>query len=423
MMKKKIVILCTLDTKWKEIEFLKEVIVKRGHQVMLLDLSLGKEPPVSGDITPTEVAAAAGSDIKIVRELAGNARGEATQIMTKGAIAKTKELLEYGQLDGVISIGGTSNTTLGTNVMKALPFGVPKYMVSSSASVPALAANFIGTSDITMMHSVVDISGENDLVRDVLMRAGGAICGMAETGGIVLRKGSKKREKPLIAMTEFNFCDNAAKYAAQYLKDKGYDFIGIHAQGMGDKAMEGLIDQGHFDGVLDFVIGSVSENIIGGNRDAGPTRLEAAGKAGIPQVVSCSGLEMISCGPLSRRDHGDPLWISRKLAERKLFLQDDFRVQARTTKEELREIAVVVARKLNKARGPVKFFIPLRAWSTLTNEGAPLYEPETDKVFNEEIKKHLRPEIEVKELDCDLNSKEFALIAVNALNDMMEKVC
>jgi len=140
---------------------------------MLLDLSLGKDAPVSGDITAAEVATAAGSDIETVRELAPKARSETAQIMTKGAIAKAKELLESGQLDGVISIGGTSNTTLGTNVMKALPLGVPKYMVSSSASVPVLAANFIGTSDITVMHSVVDISGENNLVRDVLTRADG----------------------------------------------------------------------------------------------------------------------------------------------------------------------------------------------------------------------------------------------------------
>jgi len=369
-MGKKIVILCTLDTKWKEIEFLKKVISERGHQVMLLDLSLGKEPPVSGDITPAEVAAAAGSDIKTVRALASTARGEATQIMTRGAITKTQELLESGQLGGVIGMGGTSNSTLGTNIMKALPFGVPKYMVSSSASVPALAANYIGTSDITMMHSVVDISGTNDLIRNVLTRAGGAICGMVEASGAFLHKENRRREKPLIAMTEFNFCDTAAKYAAQYLGEKGYDVIGIHAQGMGDRAMEELINQGLFDGVLDFVSASVSENLVGGNRDAGPTRLEAAGKAGIPQVVSCSGLEMISCGPLSRRDHGDPLWTSRRLAERKLFLQDNFRVQARTTKEELRQAAVVIAEKLNKARGPVKFFIPLRGWSTLTTERA-----------------------------------------------------
>jgi len=421
-MKKTIVILCTLDTKWKEIGFLKDVILKRGHQVILLDLSLGKEPPISGDITSAEVAAAGGSDIETVRKLAPKARSEATKIMTKGAIAKAKEMLKTGKLQGVISIGGTSNTTLATNVMKSLPFGVPKYMVSSSASVPALAANFIGTSDITMMHSVVDISGLNDLVRDILTRAGGSISGMVEeTSGIILREGVKKRKKPLIAITEFNFSDMAGKLALQYLEEKGYDVIPFHAQGMGDRAMEELIEQRLFDGVLDLVPAGVSEQLLGGNRAAGPTRLEAAGKIGIPQVVSPCGFEMISCGPLSRRDHGDPLWVSRNLTARKLFLQDDFRVQARTTKTELREIAAVIAQKLNKAKGPVKFLIPLRGWSSLSIKGGPLYEPQTDKVFNEEIKKHLRPDIKVEELDVELNSVEFVQASVNALIDMMEK--
>ncbi|UCD71498.1 MAG: Tm-1-like ATP-binding domain-containing protein [Syntrophobacterales bacterium] len=418
-MEKTIVILCTLDTKWKETEFLKSVILKRGHKVIIVDVSLGGDAPLPGDISPAEIAKAGGSDITTVRKLSPKARGEASQIMTKGSIVKAKELRGAGKLDGIIGIGGNSNTAMATNVMKSLPFGIPKFMVSSAASMPAYAAGFIGTSDITMMHSVVDIAGTNDLNLDVLTRAAGAISGMVETGGAILAKAGKKREKPLIALTRFNFCETAAKIAMNYLEEKGFDVIGIHAQGIGDRAMEELIEQGLFDGVLDFVLGGVSENIIGGNRDAGPTRLEAAGNVGIPQVVSPCGFEMISCGPLSRRDRGDLLWTSRKLAERKLFLQDDFRVQARTTKEELRDIAVTVARKLNKAKGPVKFLIPLRGWSTLTTEGGPLYEPATDKIFSEEIKKHLRPEIDLKELDVELNSAEFAKACVDALEEMM----
>ncbi|UCF85578.1 MAG: Tm-1-like ATP-binding domain-containing protein [Desulfobacteraceae bacterium] len=418
-MEKTIAIICTLDTKWKEIKFLRNVILKRGHKVTILDISLCGDAPLSGDISPAEIAIAGESDIDTVRRLAPNARSKVCEIMTKGSIVKVNELFEAGKLDGIISIGGNSNTAMATNVMKSLPFGVPKFMVSSAASMPAYAAGFIGTSDITMMHSVVDIAGTNDLNLDVLTRAGGAISGMVETGGAILQKAVKKREKPLIALTEFNFSETAAKIAMKYLEEKGFEVIGIHAQGMGDRAMEELIEQGLFDGVLDFVLGGVSENIIGGNRDAGPTRLEAAGNVGIPQVVSPCGFEMISCGPLSRRDQGDPLWNSRRLAERKLFLQDDFRVQARTTKEELREIAIAVARKLNKAKGPVKFLIPLRGWSTLTTEAGPLYEPETDEVFNEEIKKYLRPEIELKELDVELNSAEFAKAFVDALVDMM----
>lgn len=420
-MGKSIVILCTLDTKCDEVELLKEVILNRGHNVLMLDMSLGRDSRISGDIASEEIAAAAGSDIQVVRDLAPKDRGSASTIMTKGSIIKVKELLEEGNLQGIISIGGNSNTAMATTVMKSLPFGIPKYMVSSAASMPAYAAGYIGTSDITMMHSVVDFTGTNDLIKDVLIRAGGAICGMVETAGTVLGKTLRQGKRPLIAISEFNFSDTAARLALKYLDEEGFDTIAMHAQGMGDRAMEELIEQGLFDGVIDFVIAGVSEQLFGGNRAAGPTRLEAAGKTGIPQVLTPSGFEMISCGPLSRKDKGDPLWTSRNLASRKLFLQDDYRVQARTTQDELCEIAVEVAKKLNKAKGPVKFLIPLRGWSTLTIEGAPFFEPETDKVFPKEIKRYLRPEIEVLELDVELNSPEFSRAAVDALVGMIRR--
>jgi uncharacterized protein (UPF0261 family) len=418
-MKNSIVILCTLDTKYDEVQLLKEVILNRGHMVLIIDMSLGKESRLPCDITPREIAEAAGSDIKKVRDLASKDRGLASTIMTKGGIVKAKELMEKGNLHGIISLGGCSNTAMATTVMKSLPFGIPKLMVSSAASMPAYAAGYIGTSDITMMHSVVDFTGTNDLIRDVLARAGGAICGMVENAGTHPGKNEKMRKRPLIAISEFNFCDTAARLAIKYLDEEGFDSIPMHAQGSGDRAMEELIEQGFFDGVIDFVTAGVSEHILGGNRAAGPTRLEAAGKMGIPQVLAPSGFEMISCGPMSRKDKDDPLWTSRNLSSRKLFWQDDYRVQARTTQDELCEIALTVAQKLNKSRGPAKFLIPLRGWSTLTTEGAPFCEPETDKVFSEMLKKHLRPEIEVIEMDVELNSPEFVRAAVDALIGMM----
>jgi len=206
----------------------------------------------------------------------------------------------------------------------------------------------------------------------------------------------------------------------EYLEEKGYEPIAIHAQGIGDRAMEELIAQGIFDGVLDLVPAGVSEEWIGGNRAAGPTRLEAAGARGIPQVVAPCGFEMISCGPLSRKDKGDPLWISRKLAERKMFFPDEFRLQIRTNAEELEETGRIVAEKLNKSTGPVKFLIPTQGWSTLSVQGADLYEPETDRVFSAELKKHLKPDIEVIELETHLNTAEFARAAVDALDEMMK---
>ncbi len=415
-----IVIVSTLDTKGPETSFLKELIERRGHKTILVDTGMGAEPAIKADVTADDVARAGGGNIKEMR--ASRETGKLTPIMIKGAIEKIKELHAAGKVDGIVSFGGASNTTVGTSIMKALPFGVPKFMLSSMASVPAYAGKYIGTSDIAMMHSVLDIAGLNDLVEDALKRAAGAICGMVESGPPITAEALRGREKPLIAMTEFKFSELGAHHAREYLEEKGYEPIAVHAQGIGDRAMEELIGQGIFDGVLDLVPAGVSEELIGGNRAAGPTRLEAAGARGIPQVVTPCGFDMISCGPLSRKDRGDPLWTSRKLSERKMFLPDEFRLQIRTNAEEVKETARIVGQKLNKSKGPVKFLIPTRGWSNLSVQGADLYDPEVDKVFAPELRKHLKPEIQVIELDTDFNSPEFARAAVDALDELMRAI-
>jgi uncharacterized protein (UPF0261 family) len=412
-MTKTIAIVCTLDTKGEEAKYLKELIEARGHKTILVDTNMGGEPTITPDVSAEEVARAGGGDIREIR--ASKKTGEVTPIMIKGASVKVKELLKASQLDGVISFGGASNTTIGTSVMKALPFGIPKFMVSSTASMPAYAARYIGTRDITMMHSVVDIAGFNDLTKAVLERAAGGICGMVEASSGAVEPVT---EKPIIAVTEFKFAEVCGHHVREYLEEKGYEVIPCHAQGIGDRAMEELIEQGLFDGVIDLVPAGVSEQLIGGNRAAGPTRLEAAGQRGIPQVVAPCGFEMISCGPLDRRDRGDPLWTSRRLAERKIFIPDAFRVQVRTSADELREIAQVVAEKLNKSKGPVKFLIPIKGWSALSVEGTDLYDPETDAVFAPALREQLRLDIEVEELDTHLNTPEFARAAVEALDDL-----
>jgi uncharacterized protein (UPF0261 family) len=422
-MSKTIAIVCTLDTKGEEARYLKELIEARGHKTILIDTNMGGEPTIPPDISAEEVARLGGGDIHEIRT--SKKTGELTPIMIKGASIQVKELLEAGQLDGVVSFGGASNTTVGTSVMKALPFGIPKFMVSSMASVPAYAAQYIDTKDITMMHSVVDIAGLNDLSKAVLERAAGGICGMVEASTGAVRPGTDtstglRTGKPIIAVTEFKFAEVCSHHVREYLGEKSYEVIPWHAQGVGDRTMEDLIEEGLFDGVIDLVPAGVSEELIGGNRAAGPTRLEAAGRRGIPQVLTPCGFDMISCGPLDRRDRGDPLWASRKLAERKIFIPDAFRVQVRTNADELREVAQAVAEKLNKSKGPVKFLIPTQGWSALSVEGTDLYEPETDAVFAPALREHLRPDIEVKELDTHLNTPEFARAAVEALEEMMK---
>ena len=418
LMQKTIVLVSTLDTKGSEAAFLKTLIQKRGHRVILLDTNTGGESSILPDISANEVAKAAGWDIEEIRKMKNT--DKASSIMIEGAIKKVKSLLEERELDGIISFGGASNTANATAIMKSLPFGIPKVMLSSTAAMPAYAGGYFGTKDITMIHSVVDIAGLNPLVQDVLKRAAGAICGMVEMGGSSNSLTGTARGKDLIALTEFKFSEECCSHIRRLLEKRGFEVIPFHAQGTGDKAMEELIGDGLFQGVMDIVPAGVGEELLGGNRAAGPNRLETAGKMGIPQIITPCGFDMLSCGPQERGDRGDPLWVSKNIKNRKLFFPDAFRVQARTTSEELREIAREVARKLNRSQGPVAVLIPLKGWSSLDKEGMPLYDPEADKDFIGELKTHLNPKIAIIELDLHLNTREFAEEAVRQFIKLFE---
>jgi uncharacterized protein (UPF0261 family) len=419
LMKKTIVLVATLDTKGSEANFLKGLIQERGHRVILLDINTGAEPSILPDISAKEVARAVGWDIEEIRKMKDT--GKTSSIMVQGAIEKVNRLLEKGELDGIISLGGASNTTMATAIMKALPFGIPKVMLSSSAAMPAYAGGYFGTKDITMIHSVVDLAGFNPLVKVALTKAAGAICGMVEMGEGPPPLSKTKPANGLIALTEFKFSEECCFHVRTLLNEKGFEVIPFHAQGIGDRAMEELVGEGHFQGVVDIVPAGLSEELLGGNRSAGPNRLEAAGKMGIPQIITPCGFDMLSCGPLERRDRGDPLWVSKHIKDRKLFIPDAFRVQARTTAQELREIAREVARKLNQSKGPVAILIPLKGWSSLDKEGMPLYDPEADKAFVDELKIHLDQKISLIELNLHLNTREFAEEAVGQFLSLYKK--
>jgi uncharacterized protein (UPF0261 family) len=262
----------------------------------------------------------------------------------------------------------------------------------------------------------VDIAGLNPLVRDVLKRGAGAICGMAEAAGELrasaIRAGS-------VAITEFKFSERCCVEARRLLEERGLDVIPFHAQGIGDRAMEELIGQGLFQGVLDIVPAGLSEELLGGNRAAGRHRLERAGEMGIPQLITPCGFDMLSCGPLERRDRNDPLWVSKKLSSRKSFIPDAFRVQVRTSADEAREIAAALAEKASRAKGPVEILVPMRGWSSLDQEGGPLYDPEADAAFLTELKARVKPAVRVTEVDLNLDTPEFARVAVDRFLDLI----
>jgi uncharacterized protein (UPF0261 family) len=417
-MKKTIVMVTTLDTKGSEAAFLRTLIQDRGYRVMLLDTNTGGEPSIPPDISAKEVAEAGGGNIEKMKKMKDTAK--VSSIMIEGSIKKVKSLLENGELDGIISFGGASNTANATAIMKSLPFGIPKVMLSSTAAMPAYAGGYFGTKDITMIHSVVDIAGLNPLVQDVLKSAAGAICGMVEMGGGSRSLAGTARGRDLIALTEFKFSEECCSHVRSLLEEGGFEVIPFHAQGTGDKAMEELLGDGLFQGVMDIVPAGVGEELLGGNRAAGPNRLETAGEMGVPQIITPCGFDMLSCGPLERSDRGDPLWVSKNIKNRKLFIADAFRVQARTTIQELREIAREVARKLNRSQGAVTILIPLKGWSSLDKEGMPLYDPGADKAFVDELRVHLTSKIPLIELDLHLNTREFAQEAVNEFIRLFE---
>ncbi len=414
-----IIIVGMLDEREEALRIIKDRIEQRGHKTLLIDISIGTGAIVSKlkpDVSSDELAGIEGSNIEEIRKMLAKERDKAISIMAEGLTKKILELYKDGILQGIISIAGMTGTFLTITAMKALPFGVPKLLISSVAAMPAYAgrlADYFGVRDITVMHSVVDTVGLNPLVRTLAINGANAISGMVE-GAETLRE--EKRSS--IAITEFGFCEKGAHYIRELL-EKDYEIVSFHATGLGDRAAVDLVSQGLFNAFIDLVPASFSEYLFGGNRASGPNRLDAASSLSIPYIIAPCGFDMISCGPIERRDKGDELWVSRRLAERRLMIQDAMRVQARTNVEEMKIIARSVAEKLNKYeyKHLVKFLIPKKGFSSISVEGGALYDPEADKAFIDELKNHLNPEIEIIEIDSHINSPEFAQAVVKALKE------
>lgn len=407
-MGKNIVIIGTINTKGDQLSFLKERIESRGHRAILMDISMGRPPAFQADITPEEIAGLVGKDIEKIR--ASKDRLTITNAMSAGAQQKALDLLSQGELDGIVSLGGSTIALVASQVMSKLPFGIPK-VIGVPAAQTVFVGRWFGSNDSVVMQLIMEIAGMNDLVKNAISQVAGAISGMVEEA---FDYTSLKLPYPSVALTELGFSDQCAKYVEQLLTEKGYHVYPFHAQGISDRAMDRLISQGFFDGVIEIVPAGLIEEKFKGNRPAGMARLDAAGERGIPQVWAPCCLNITGAG-ITRTNR------EKYLATGKVLEIDEMRAMARFPIDEMKIGAELYAEKINKAKGPIKLVVPLRGWSSLEKEGSILLDPEEDRIFIEALKEHLSVPLEIEEVDCNLEDFDTAQALVNSLVQFMEE--
>ena len=392
-----IAVLGTLDTKGHEHAYVAEIIRSRGHQTLLIDTGSAEPPQVKPDVSREEVAAANGVDLAGILERKD--RGKAVTAMAGAAAVYLAKLVGEGRVQGVISLGGGGGTAIGSAAMRALPVGFPKVMVSTLAA--GNVAPYVGTKDIVMFPSIVDVSGLNRISRVLLARAAGAICGMVET------EVPAADDKPLIAASMFGNTTECVNMAKKILEDVGYEVLVFHATGTGGRIMESLIESGMFAGVLDITTTEWADEYVGGILGAGPTRLDASAKTGVPSIITPGCLDMVN--------FGERATVPAKFEGRTFYIHNPQVTLMRTNAAECAELGHILAEKANACRGPVTVLLPKKAISIISAAGKPFHSPEADAALFDSIKKHLRPGIPLVEMDCEVNAPEFATACAKAL--------
>ncbi len=401
-MAKTVVILGSMDTKGEEFAYVKRLIEGHGINTLVVDCGVLGEPRLKPDVAHEELAKAGGKSIAELLEKKD--RGEAMEVMSKGAAAVVSRLYREGKLDGIIGMGGSGGTAVATAGMRALPVGVPKVMVSTVASGDV--EPYVSTRDITMIPSVVDVAGLNLISREIFANAAGAIAGMVKT-----EAEKAEVEKPLIAATMFGNTTPCVDRARQGMEEAGYEVLVFHCTGTGGRTMEDLIDDGFIAGVLDITTTEWADELVGGVFSAGSTRLDAAARAGIPQVIVPGCVDMVNFGAMDT--------VPEKFKDRKFYQWNPNVTLMRTTPEENTEMGRIFASKANASKGPAVFMLPLKGVSMLDLEGQPFYWPEANQAIFDAIKENVREDIPVIEMDVEINDDSFADRAAQELLNML----
>ena len=399
-----ILLLGTLDTKGHEYAFVRDAIQARGHRTLLVDLGVLGDPAIVPDVSADTVARAGGSDLATLR--AGADRGTAVDTMQRGACALLPQWHAQQRFDGVLGLGGGGGTTMIATAMRTLPVGGPKVMVSTMAS--GNTAPYVDVKDVTLMYSVVDIAGLNPLSRRILGNAAGAICGMVEISSTIDAGASGR---PLVAATMFGVTTPCVTAVRERLEAAGCDVTVFHATGSGGRAMEGLIDDGYFAGVMDVTTTEWCDEVVGGVLSAGPTRLSAAGRRGVPQVVSVGACDMVNFGGIDS--------VPERFRGRTLYRHNATVTLMRTTVDECTEIGRRIAAQLNAATGPTALVLPLRGVSAIDAPGQPFHDPAADQALFDSLRRGIDGRVQLIEVDAHINDPVFAQALVDAFRTHM----
>jgi uncharacterized protein (UPF0261 family) len=400
-MAKTIAVIGTLDSKGLEHAYVAELIRRRGHRTLLIDVGSFEAPTVAPDVTREEVAAAAGLDLAPLIER--KQRGESVAAMAAAAAVFLAKLVAEEKVDGVISLGGGGGTAIATAAMRVLPLGFPKLMVSTLAA--GNVAPYLGEKDIVMMPSIADVAGLNRLSRVIFSRAAGAICGMVEA------EIDESDAKPLIVASMFGNTTACITETRRILEEAGYEVLVFAATGAGGKSMESLIESGLVAGVLDLTTTEWADELAGGVLTAGPTRMDAAAKAKIPVVVAPGCLDMVNFGERSS--------VPEKYNERLFYAHNPQITLMRTTPEECAQLGRIIAEKTNAYSAPSAILIPKKAVSVISAEGQPFYDPAADAALFSAIRDNAK--VEVIELDEEINSPVFARACAEKLLSLLSR--
>jgi uncharacterized protein (UPF0261 family) len=396
-----VLLIGTLDTKGDEVGFVRDLLRQAGLDVLVVDAGVLRPPAFPPDVPREQVFAAAGTSAEAVRQ-AGD-RGRAVEAAAAGAARLARDLHAQGRVDGVLGLGGSAGTTIVTAAMRALPFGVPKLMVSTLAS--GQVRPYVGVRDVMMLHSVVDISGLNRVSRRVLANAARAMAGMvAAAAGAV---GEDAGGKPLVTATMFGVTTPCVEAARRAMEANGYEVLVFHATGTGGQTMESFVTDGLIAGVLDLTTTELADELVGGVLSAGRDRLTAAGLRGVPQVISLGALDMVNFGP--------PETVPEKFRGRRFYQHNPTVTLMRTTPEENDRLGKEIAQKASAARGPTAVLVPLRGVSAIDREGQPFWWPEADAALFQSLRQWMSPHVELIEADLHVNDPAFADMATRTL--------